>query len=178
LGERADATRAAIGEPDRRQNAVDLRRPLRARDRGELAVERQHLARRQPRLITKELRQVADAAERRLRSERSTGKRAAATRRLRQAEKYFYGGRLSRAVRAEEAEDAVLHRQRKVVECDDLRVALGDVLEADRPVRDRHLPHGVRYRKCLALRERPDHLEQDRKSTRLNSSHEWNSYAV
>src|SRR5207247_9130253 len=97
--------------------------------------------------------------ERRFRAERSTGKRAAATRRLRQAEKYLYGGRLSRAVRAEEAEDAVLHRQRKVVECDDLRVALGDVLEADRPVRDRHLPHGVRYRKCLALRERPAHLE-------------------
>src|SRR5438477_1777775 len=159
LGEGADAARAAIGEPDRRQDAVDLRRPLRARDRRELAVEGQHLARGQPRLITKELRQVADAAQRGLRSEGSPGKRSAATRRPRETEKYFYGGRLSRAVRSEEDEDAVLHRQRKVVECDDLRVALGDVLEADRPVRDRHLPHGVRYRKCLAFRERPDYLE-------------------
>src|SRR5205807_7771665 len=56
LGERADSARAAIGEPHRRENAIDLRRPTRSRDARELAVEREHLTRGQPRLVTEELR--------------------------------------------------------------------------------------------------------------------------
>ena len=101
-------------------------------------MEREHLARGQPRLIAKELRQIADPAERSLRSECGPGEGAATAGRPRETEKYFHGGRLSRAVRSEETEHALLHGEREVIERNDLCVALRDVLEADRPVRDRH----------------------------------------
>src|SRR5205814_6056369 len=68
-------------------------------------------------------------------------------------------GRLARAVRTEEAEHAMLHREREVVQCNDLRVTLRHVFEPDRAGRDGHLAHGVRDSESLALVERTDHLE-------------------
>ncbi len=108
LGEGAHAAGAAVGEADCREDAIDLRWPAPAIDARELAMEREDLASGQPRLIAEELRQIADAAERRLRSKRSAGQRTAPVGRAREPEKDLHRGRLARAVRAKEPEHAVL----------------------------------------------------------------------
>src|SRR5437870_13874124 len=73
---RPDAARAAIRESDGREGTVDLRRPFRGVYPWELAVQPQHLARGEPRLITEELGQVADAAEGRFGTERAARERS------------------------------------------------------------------------------------------------------
>src|SRR5712691_12938509 len=98
LRERADAARSAVGEPDDRERVLDLALPRGPVEPRELAVQREHLARGEPRLITEQLGQVADAAECVAIADRRTEDLSVTRRRRREAEQQLHRRRLARAV--------------------------------------------------------------------------------
>ena len=106
LRELADEVARPVGEADHPE-APRRRRPGGA-PRGmpiELGVERQHLARLEPRLVAEQLRQVADLAAGREVAHRGAEHLGGARRRAGQPEQQLDGRRLAGAVRTEEAED-------------------------------------------------------------------------
>src|SRR3989475_5692354 len=131
LRERTDAARSAVGESDDRERVLDLALPRGAVDPRKLAVEREDLARAQPRLITEQLGQVADATERVAIADRRAEDLSVTRRRRRQPEQQLHRRRLAGAVRSEESEDvAARNGHRQPGERDDAAVSLGQLLRA------------------------------------------------
>ena len=133
LREGSDDVLGAVGQADEAERRVDRSGPVRARQAGEVAVQRQHLPGPHPRLIAEQLGEVADPSPRRPVAERRAEDPAAAAARAGQAEQQLDDRRLARAVGAEQAEHlAALDGHRQAVEGAHASVLLGEVDRLDR----------------------------------------------
>ena len=133
LREGSDDVLGAVGQADELEGRVDRSGPVRARQAGQVAVQRQHLPGPHPRLIAEQLGEVADPSPRRQVAERRAEDAAAAAARAGQAEQQLDDRRLARAVRAEQAEHlAALDGHRQAVEGAHASVLLGEVDRLDR----------------------------------------------
>ena len=133
LREGSDEVLGAVGQADELEGRVDRCGPVRARQVGQVAVQRQHLPGAHPRLIAEQLGEVADPSPRRQVAERRAEDAAAAAARTGQAEQQLDDRRLARAVGAEQAEHlAALDGHRQAVEGAHASVLLGEVDRLDR----------------------------------------------
>ena len=107
----AVAVVGAVGEADDAEDALDLRLAALRRQPGELRVEHQDLAGRQPRLVAEQLGQVADPPARLAVADRPAQHLAVARGRPREAEQQLHRGRLAGAVGPEEAEHLAAPRR-------------------------------------------------------------------
>ena len=141
LRERPDQVVGPVGQPDGVERRVDLgrARPDDGRS-GQRAVEREHLAGAQPRLVAEQLGQVADAPARLPVAERCAEHGAAvAGGRPGETEQQLDRGGLARAVRPEEAEHlAALDAHRQPGQGRRPPVALDQVDRLDRRLHRRH----------------------------------------
>ena len=133
LREGSDEVLGAVGQADELEGRVDRCGPVRARQVGQVAVQRQHLPGAHPRLIAEQLGEVADPSPRRQVAERRAEDAAAAAARTGQAEQQLDDRRLARAVGAEQAEHlAALDGHREAVQRAHASVLLGEVDRLDR----------------------------------------------
>ena len=109
----------AVRQADQFEHPRALRPPRGAREARQLAVDAQHLAAAEPRLVPEQLGQVADSAADRDLAQRAAEHPALAAGRIDQAQQELDGGRLARAVGPEEPEHlAARHGHREPGERD------------------------------------------------------------
>src|SRR2546423_499363 len=128
LGEGAHAIARAVTQPDGVDHGLDLVFPARARQRRELAVQREHLLGGEPALVPEKLGKVADVASSPEVADRLAEEPPLARSRPQQAEEELDGGGLAGAVGAEKTEHlAARHGHRETGQRDCTAEALGQL---------------------------------------------------